>query len=151
MSNDFNFDDLSVTEVPVSYGGIKYILREASEDVAAAYRNASIAGAKLEDGKLVEMPGNIAGVQALLVSRCLFPITGEGEVSTKPVPQKVVGGWPSRVVKPLFEKVKEISELDEEEDLEALFKQRDKLNERISELEEGAVKNGPNDTEGDSD
>lgn len=140
MSNELNFDSLALIEVPVTIEGKKYVLREASEAAAADYRNASIAGAKVEDGQLTEMPSNLAGVQALLVARCLFPLEG-GEPSPRPIAQNVLNGWPSRVIKPLFEKVKEISELDEDESLEELQKQRSKLDERIAKLKKESAKN----------
>lgn len=145
---ELNFDDLSLIEVPVTIAGKKYVLREASEATAAAYRNASIAGAKMEDGRVSELPRNLGGLQSLLVSQCLFPyVVVDSEVgstiSSIPVARSLINGWPSRIVKPLFEKAKEISELDEDESLEALIKQRNRLNERIVNLEGEPAKNAP--------
>lgn len=141
---EMNFDDLSLIEVPVTIAGKKYVLREASEATAAVYRNASIAGAKLEDGKLSEMPKNLGGIQSLLVSRCLLACDTETGEAVNPVSREIINDWPSRIVKPLFEKAKEISELDEDEDLESLTKQRDKLNEQIGKLEGDSAKNAHN-------
>jgi hypothetical protein len=146
MSDELNFDDLSLIEVPVTIAGKKYVLREADEDTAAAYRNAAIAGARIEDGQLTEMPSNLAGVQSLLVSRCLFPCAESGSPSSKPVPREVVGSWPSRIVKPLFERAKEISELDEDETLEGLVEQQAKLGKRIAKMRKESAKNAPSAT-----
>lgn len=141
MVEELNFDSLALIEVPVSIAGKKYVLREASEATAAAYRNASIAGAKVEDGKLTEMPSNLAGVQSLLVARCLFPLDDEDKARPTSVSQVTVNNWPARIVKPLFEKTKEISELDEDESIEELVKQRVKLDERIAKLQKDSAKN----------
>lgn len=141
MSNELNFDNLSLIEVPVSLEGKKYVLREADEDTATAYRNATIAGAKMEDGQVTGMPSNLGGVQSLLVSRCLFPLDKDGAPLPNSVARKTVMGWPSRVVKPLFEKAKEISELDEDESLEDMVKQQAKLAKKIAKMREESAKN----------
>lgn len=138
------FESLEPIEIKVSIAGKDYLLREASEQAARVYRNASIAGARLQDGSLSEMPGDMAGVQSLLLSYCLFHVNDRG-IATKAVDRKVILGWLSRVVKPLFEKAKEISELGEEEDTpESLNKQKQDIEDRIAKLqEEDSAKNEP--------
>jgi hypothetical protein len=62
------------------------------------------------------------------------------------VPREVVGSWPSRIVKPLFERAKEISELDEDETLEGLVEQQAKLGKRIAKMRKESAKNAPSAT-----
>ncbi len=109
MSNDLNFSDISLIELPVQVGAMEYTLREASEATAVQWRNATMAAARFRDGNISGFTG-IADSEPLLVSLCLF--NGDG----KNVPIDTVKEWPARVVKPLVEKDKEISELGETED-----------------------------------
>lgn len=116
--NELNLDDLTPIEVPVSLGGKKYLLREATEAAAATYRNASVAGATLgsEGGetRITGLPPDIGGLQSLLVSLCLWELNADGK-PTRTVPRAVVKTWPARMVRPLFDKAQEISGLKEEE------------------------------------
>ncbi len=135
MSDNLNFD-LTPTEINVVISGEKYLLCEASEAVAANYTNASLRGARMDrQGKMATLPSDLGGLQAILVSDCLFHATSEGEPGS-PVPLADVQRWPSRVVKPLFEKAKKISEIGEEETLESLTKQLKEIVEKIKNLQE---------------
>lgn len=88
--------------------GKKYILREADGTAACRYNNAKLHGTKFdENGKAVGI-GNLADVEPLLVSLCLF----EDGAKTH-VPLAVVSAWPYQVIKALFDEAKEISHLDE--------------------------------------
>ncbi len=134
MSESFDFD-LTPIEIHVTIAGNKYVLREADEETAKLYNNARIQGTPVKDAEIVGFPSNLGGLQSLLVSQCLFPLNSEGEPLRDCVRRETVNKWPSRVVKPLFIKAKEISELDDKEDLKSLKKQRDDLDERILKLE----------------
>lgn len=100
--------DLAPIEVPVVIGGTNYILREASEGGSSAWRNATIAAAKMVDGKVVGLQG-LAESQAVLIHHCLYEATDRG----KQVPTHTIRSWPSRITTWLFEKAKEISDLNE--------------------------------------
>lgn len=136
MTNSFDFGDLTLIEIPVTVAGKKYVLREADEETAAIYNNERIKGVKVDDAKVVGLPDDIGGMQSLLVSRCLFPLNGEDQPFPNPITRKEVMGWPARIVKPLFLKAKEISELDDVDDLASLEKQRDDIEKRIGALKE---------------
>lgn len=158
-----NFDSLELIEVPVTIGDVKYVLREADEGAAKAYHNARLHGAKVEDGKVAGLPIDLAGVPSLVLSRCIFRLNEDGKPFPDPVSlQEIVGykerngvvhkGWPARIVKPLFKKLKEISELDDDEGtLKELLEQRRELDERIAKLENDAAKNEQSDTMTGSD
>lgn len=113
------FDTLQPVEVSVKLGGEQYWLKEASEAAAVAYRNATAAAVKMVEGEVSGL-GAVGDVEPLLVSYCLWKDTPQGR---QPVPVSVVRGWPAKVVKALFARVKEISELDEPDTLEQVDKQ----------------------------
>lgn len=104
--------DLSFREFPLKLSGKKYIIREANGTAATKYRNALIAGARLKDSKVEGLEG-VAKVEPLLVSECVFELDNKGKPMDTHVPLATVIAWPSRVIKPVFNKIKEISDLDE--------------------------------------
>ena len=107
--NSLDFSTLEPIAVPVRYGGKSYTLREATGGAAVKYRNAMLACARLgPDGKPVSVSG-LADLEPMLIASCLFDEQG------KPVPDKTVREWPSRVLRQLFETAKRISGLDEGE------------------------------------
>jgi len=103
--------DLEPQERKVKIGGEDYILKEASEDAACKWRNQTLAGARMADGKLVGM-GNVSDGEPLLVSLCLWKATGKKDN----VSPAVVRAWPSRVVKKLFAWIEEVSDLAEDKE-----------------------------------
>jgi hypothetical protein len=149
---EMNFDDLTLTEIPVTYRGRRYVLTEASGDAVCRWRNALLRATKLgPDGKPVAIEG-LADAEPLLVSRCLYVPDKDGRLRLTPhgfpdpnylVPLEDVRGWEGRVVGALFEKVKEISHLDMLETKEGLEEQMVKLKDRLAEMGngEGKLKN----------
>ncbi len=116
MTDSFDFNDLTLIEIPVSVDGKDFILREADGDTAKKYQNALLGSFTLgPEGKPSKIAG-LANVEPMLVSLCLFPVDANGNTSKQHVQESVVGKWPSRVVKKLYEKAKEISEIDKTED-----------------------------------
>jgi hypothetical protein len=109
-----DFSSLQPVEEPIKILGKDYIVREASEAAATSWRNHSIAATKIDDGKTVGFSG-LADAEPLLVSLCLFENNGHGMIG---VPLETVLAWPSRIVTPLYNYIKEISGLDKEEKLE---------------------------------
>jgi len=133
MSDKFDFDSLETIEIPVKYKGGKYVLREATGNVAAAYRSGITGGAQLNENlKLTSLQG-LGETEMDLLAGCLFVEGG------KLVPRSVLGAWPDRVCQPLVVELKRISGLDNEETPEDLIDQRDKLDKKIKDLQ--SVKN----------
>lgn len=116
--------DLSVIEEPITLkqkdGSKKeFILREGSEDTIRQYRNIVLNGMTIgPDGKPSKIQG-MADLDGFIVSQCLFECNGEGEALKKPVGINLVRSWPRRVVKPLAERAKEISDIDQESENES--------------------------------
>lgn len=138
--------DLEPTQIPVTVGGQKYILVEASGAAAKAYRRASMKGVEMENdnegNRTIKKLEAMVEVESLLVSLCLYTAPSDGSIGVL-VSQQIIEAWPARVQKGLFEKVKEISDLEEKDDLPELKKQLVRLQTRIAKLEdrEDALKN----------
>lgn len=133
------FDDLTLHEEKVMLGKDEYVLREASGEAATIYRNAMLKATKLgENGKPESLDG-FADAEPLLVSLCLFKREGVGFGS---VSVNVVKSWPSRVQKKLFERAKEISDLDETDDIDKLREQRAKVDKQIADAEQKEARLG---------
>lgn len=130
MTDNFNFDDLEPISFPVRYRGEEYVAREATEGAAKKWRNATIRGTRMEGGKVISM-GDIADSEPLLVSLCLFKVTDKGEV---PVPFNTICGWPARVVRPIHDKIKDISGLNEDDTEESLVKRIAEMEQKLQEI-----------------
>ena len=110
MTEPRRFETFELQTEPVYIGDAVYTLKEASIGAATKYRNALLDCATIgPDGKPSKFSG-MADVEPLLVSLCLFDSEGS------PVPLDAINRWPSRIVKQLFDRVKDISDLDETEE-----------------------------------
>lgn len=124
----FDDGDCELKTIPVRFRGRDFTLREATADAGAQFRNSLLKSTKMTDGKVTGLDG-LADAEVLLVSLCLL----EGS-DMRVVPKGEIKTWPSRIVKKLYDKAREISDLDEAETveevdrrIEALTKQREKL------------------------
>ncbi len=155
---EFDFGSLEVIEVPVvGPDGKPYVLREANGDVAARFNNARGKCVQFRDGGMSAVDGQ-GDLEIFLVSLCLFHVNQNAanwnleDQSTwtadlkRSVNGPVIRSWLERVVKPLFQKAKEISEIDEAEDLKALKEQRENLDKQIKKIGEDEAKNEQDDT-----
>jgi hypothetical protein len=141
MFENFDFGSLQLIEVPITGPDRKkYMLREASGDAVAKFNNARARCVRFQNGGMSAVDGQ-GDLEPLLVSYCLFEVYDTGEVATKSVPVAMVRNWPERVIRRIYDKAREISEIDQDGSLEDLKKQRDKLNEQIAKMEEDASKN----------
>lgn len=132
-----NFDDPEPISIPVKIGKASYTLREATGDAACKYQNAQSAAYEYgPDGSIRSIRG-MADVEPLLVSLCLFDDRGN------PVGQDVVRGWKAPIQRTLYQRAKEISELDRDETIDSLDKQIARLQARRDKLlAEDPAKNG---------
>ena len=128
MFDEMCFEDDVLKEVPVRIKKTRYVLREASADAARQYRNAAASGAVFNQGA-VTTGTRVGDVQPLLVSLCLFKVLEWDDAENKAlavsdthVPLDVVLSWPESIVRPLFQRAKEISTLGEAEGDEAKAK-----------------------------
>ena len=98
--------DLAYREVPFNIGPTKYVLKEASEAIVAAWQDQLLSSAVIRDGKAQSVK-NIGKSEAFLLGMCVFK-----EGSEAPVGMDVVLKWPHRIRKKLSSRLEKISELD---------------------------------------
>lgn len=105
----FDFSDLTIQEIPVvSPEGKAYTLREANGKAATDHRNAIMSSTIFgPDGKVTGIK-SLASVEASFVAACLWDDKGRNPTSA------IVQTWPARVQKLLYEKAKELSDMNEE-------------------------------------
>ena len=130
--------DIAPRDVQVKVGGESFVLKEASGGAVTRYRNEQLKYTKLdpETGKPVSVEG-IVSTEPLLVSLCLFKVGPDGTTTNTNVPLSQILSWPNRVQKNLFETVKKISGIDEEEDTtESLQKQKDEIEKKMETLQQ---------------
>jgi hypothetical protein len=123
------FDDLQLREVPVKIGQKEYTLREANGEAARKFRNAVIKAARFgPDGKAERLEG-AADAELVLINACLVDASG------RQTPINVLAGWPNRVLKALFNRAKEISDLGESDDSErGLLESQKRLSKELEEV-----------------
>lgn len=111
--NEFDFSDVESKDVPVKGpDGKDYILCEADGAAVVKFRNTSLACHKYDsEGNLVGVK-DLASVEPLLVSLCLFEILPDG--TRQPTTVKLISSWKNRVQKTLFNKAMEISDIREQ-------------------------------------
>ena len=115
IENEYDLDQIRIP-ITLKWKGEpkKYVLYESTGEAASKFRNYLIADATFVDGKVSKV-GKVANAEPLLVSLCLFELVEKDGVETeRPVPEAVVKKWPARVQKALFNRIKEISDLDEQ-------------------------------------
>jgi hypothetical protein len=112
------------------YNGTKYWVTEATEAAAVEWRDKNLQGMKVDDGKVMGFD-RISMSEPTLVQMCTYEADEEGQLPrkdgrpdvSKRVPFNVVSSWPSRLVKPLFTWIKDVSDLGEmTSELELLYK-----------------------------
>lgn len=137
------FESPARAEVPVKIGDRSYILREADEGAATEWRLYNMRHTHLANGKVVGVSN--ADAEVLLVSLCLFEKEADGKERRVIVPQ--IKQWPPRIVRVLFQKAKEISQLSEEkpEDIKKQIEALQKKLEKETKKDEDA-KNSPSAT-----
>lgn len=136
VADEMLFNDIEIISVPIQIKGIKYKLVEASAEVAAKYRNKAMSGTTFSDGRPTGVSG-LGDLQILLVSLCLYQVTVKGvEEALSPVSEEFVKKLPDRILKPIFERAKLISELNEggDETIADLEKQISDLTKKLEQL-----------------
>ena len=124
--------DITRMEIPVKIDGKNYILREASVKEAKQWRGSILASQFQKDGQQGLKP-TLADSEPLLVSLCLTQEDGAA------VSKDVIETWPAKVVRRLFDKIKEISDLNEKPaTLNDLEKERERIEAAIKGIKDDA-------------
>lgn len=124
-------------EVPVEIKGKKYLLRSATSDAATKWQNKSIATRRyVEDAggglKLFSLV-NVADLEPLLVSSCLFEVSEGGK--ERPVTLVEVGKFDAKITSALFKRAEEISGLRTPISKENLLKAKAEIEDQLAEME----------------
>lgn len=135
MTDRIDFGELDI-EIPFSVKDEEYLLIEASGETAKRYQNKTVAGAKMVDGKVTTTFISAADAQFILLTGSI--VTSEKRDFLK---EELIRSWPHKITKRLFKEAKRISEINENDDLDSLVKQREELDERIAKIKENAAKN----------
>lgn len=126
MSNlapmEYETDELA--EVPVKIKGVDYVLLEADSDKAVAYRNKLVSSTIFDNEGRPSGVGSIADGEPTLVASCLFKVLKDktGVRTLEPVDEKTVRSWRNKIVTDLFNRLREISNLKEEEPAPVMVK-----------------------------
>jgi hypothetical protein len=126
---ELSFTDLERVKIPVSIGGEKYWMLEASVDDANKFLGEMSKQLRFgPDGKPFSI-GNPSIAESYLLSKCLFTAkdngTKHGELRLNKdgdpdtnylVPQAKILKWPSKVFKPIIARLRIVSDLNEKED-----------------------------------
>ena len=99
-----------------TFQGSGYEVREATAEAVVAYREKIFSG--VSRGKDENQVTNLSGLpvsQCLLVSKCVFEVSNGQPLATS-VPMQTVMKWPERVVKSLYDWIKRVSGLANEDD-----------------------------------
>lgn len=105
-----------INTVDIEIDGIDYVLKQASAGVSRDYRNKQASIVKLgPNGKPVGF-NDIGSVEPFLVSKCLFV-----KDTDKPVSYNTVCEWPENVVREIYDDIREMSNLKEDEEIRQKF------------------------------
>lgn len=134
MKDRFDFSDLTPAQEPVTYKGEHFVVTEASEAAAVAYRNAVTRTHRYVDGKLSAIH-DPADNEPLLVSKCLFKAVpgspGQILFSDSGIPVAVerakLDKFPTKIVRELFKWILEVSCMDDYTNDETLTNEIDRL------------------------
>jgi hypothetical protein len=133
-----DFSSLEPRKVEFAYGSKQYELREADGEAVRVWRNAIMQGAKFDPGTGQPVAiGSMADGEVALLSHCVY-------CGGKLVPAVELKRWPGRILKALYDRCQEISELEERPPPDAIKERIDKLQKLLAESEQ--AKNGTSST-----
>ncbi len=134
-TEDFNFSDEPVKYGPFSIGKRTFILHECTEAAFTAYRNIVSKSVRRDDDTKTIYQNGGQEADAMLIQRCLYEVTSGKEI---PTPLAFVEDLPRKISSKLYQKIREISEFDkEEETIELLTKRIASDTEKLNALNEG--------------
>lgn len=141
--------DAQPREEVIRFKSETYVLTEASEAAYSKYRAALLAAAGT--GGPTRSPEAYAEARGKLVADCLYLLQQSNPGVRVPVPYHEVAGWGQRVVGRLFQRVRELSDMDEvvkpataeavKARLEELGKEKQDLEDTLKRLEAGGEPN----------
>lgn len=126
MSNEQD-DVFNFSTEPVYYdfsiGSVQYRIREASEEGIIAYKNCSLqhlVAREQGDNKVLSASGG-ADADSILISKCLFRLEGDKEIS---IPVSTIKALPHKITSRLYKWIRKNSGMDEEQETEEFLTKR---------------------------
>lgn len=136
--HDYDTDELLPREYHFKYRGKSYILREPPEEASIKLRTTQFRNARMVDGKISASLEDAAKSQVLLLSYCVYTENHpDPKLNNQLVSEKELKGWGTSIVKDLFEKAKEMGDMNEGETKESLEKQREEIEKKLEALANG--------------
>lgn len=133
----------------ITVKGIKYLITEADGTASEQYKSAQIAGSVFnQDTKDISI-GEIGKVENVLVGNCAYTIDEESNRTKYRAGYVVVQKWPGKLIRELFEQIKEnsgLNEADDEMSAEELLKERGEIDKKLKALNQDDLGNVPSDT-----
>tara|TARA_R110000824_G_scaffold172434_1_gene350261 strand:+ start:1260 stop:1796 length:537 start_codon:yes stop_codon:yes gene_type:complete len=106
------FDSIELKRIPVTIGGVEYVLQEADSEAGALYEDTMIASVKMEDSKPVSVSNVKKRDLDLLVSCLRIEEKTDKGVKERRVLRSFVMELPRKVTAPLIDAVKEMSGIE---------------------------------------
>lgn len=102
-SSEFDFSDLTPAEKPVVLPGRKekFVIREASGEAVAKWRNAQMSGATFNSEGKMERAGEIGELPLIMVRECLFQVVNPNDI--RKVDRNLVNSIPQKVIDKLYD------------------------------------------------
>lgn len=141
--SDMNFD-VTLRTVKVTVGDERMVMAEASESAVIAYRNAARRNMTISDSGNHKMEiTDIRSPESILLSRCLYYAAPDGNIpmlggvpnSLSLVSVEKIRAWQQRITDPLVERLKKMSDLDQDETEEQLINTRAKIDMKLEKLQ----------------
>lgn len=139
------FESLDPQVITVEAGNRVFQLREATAQAACDYQNAVTSCTVYNERGIRCGVKGLADADLLLVSRCLVEIKDGGYHA---VELEEIKSWPDRVKNALFNKICQMSNINQPDTKEELLEQKAYIEKRLKEIEnEGVVKNDSSSSE----
>ena len=150
----FEFD-IAPVRIPCRINGKGYVLEPASAATARAWKAKLLEHAELDDqGRVKKIGPGVAVLDVLLLAGCLkhaeLSDTGDVEKVGIYLSSLEVDELPNHATEPLAKRAREISGMESSTSLEKLKEEREELDRKIKEAEEGKdpLLNSPENTTG---
>ena len=123
MNSSIDYDNITEWVQPFTIRETNYEAREASGGAVSRYKDSLLRGITMgPEGKPVKSEG-VQSQELDLVASCVFY-----KEDGKKVPRDIVSSWPFRVTEDLVTRIKENSEMNDDDDTaESLQKEREML------------------------
>lgn len=146
-----DFAHVKPVEFPVNnLLGKNYIVKDPKGGAVARYEAVRVAAARMDDGRVTHIAGEIVDAGFNLVGECMYEVTESG-VAKSPVGAQFVKDLPNQVSEQLIAKVKELGGVDLPTTEADIRKQMSNLQKQLRKIrKEESGLDGPKDEQSNS-